>query len=91
MKPPQYLVELGLEEADIYWKLNRAMYGLRKAPKKWEETRNAGLKTLVIEPNEEGENPLSLLQCTEAKNIWKIQELQDGGSHKVIGNNINAR
>ena len=56
VKPPQYMVELGLEDSAVYWKLNRAMYGLRKAPKKWEETRNAGLKTLIIEPKEEGEN-----------------------------------
>ena len=48
VKPPQYLVELGLEDPKTYWKLNRAMYGLRKAPKKWEETRNAGLKDLVV-------------------------------------------
>ena len=85
VKPPQYLVELGLEESNIYWKLDRAMYGLRKAPKKWEETRNAGLEALTVEPKEEGETQLSLLQCSNAKNIWMIRELQEDGSHKMVG------
>ena len=67
VKPPQYLVELGIEEPNIYWKLNRAMYGLRKAPKKWEETRNAGLKVLSAEPKEAGDKPLSLLQCSKER------------------------
>ena len=67
VKPPQYLVELGLEEPNTYWKLIRAMYGLRKAPKKWEDTRNAGLKVLTVEPKEAGGKPLSMLQCSSAK------------------------
>ena len=84
-KPPQYVVELGLEDPKTYWKLNRAMYGLRKAPKKWEETRNAGLATLILEPKEDGDKQLSLLQCPGAKNIWMIRELQDDGSHIIVG------
>ena len=55
------------------------------APKKWEETRNAGLATLIIEPKEDGDKQLSLLQCPGAKNIWMIRELQDDGSHIIVG------
>ena len=69
-----------------FWKLNRAMYGLRKAPKKWEETRNAGLKELIVEPKEKGDKQLSLVQCSGAKNIWMIKELQNGGRHLTVGN-----
>ena len=43
------------------------MYGLRKAPKKWEEARNAGLKELMAEPQELGEKRLSLLQWHNRK------------------------
>ena len=79
------MVELGLEDPNIYWKLNRAMYGLRKAPKKWEEARNAGLKELTVEPKEEGDKQLSLFQCSKAKNIWMIRELQEDGSYDIVG------
>ena len=85
VKPPQYLVEIGLEEANIYWKLDRAMYGLRKAPKKWEETRNAGLKELTVEPKTKDEKQLSLIQCNHAKNIWMIRELQEDGTYRMVG------
>ena len=61
------------------------MYGLRKAPKKWEETRDAGLKDLVVDPLESGERPLSLLQCSSAKNIWMIREHQENGDVNIIG------
>ena len=37
IKPPSFLIEFGLEEPDIYWKLKKAMHGLRKAPHKWEQ------------------------------------------------------
>ena len=73
------------KKTNVHWKLNKAMYGLRKAPKKWEETRNAGLKELVVEPQEPGEKQLSLVQCSSAKNIWLIRERQDDGTMKIIG------
>ena len=85
VKPPQYLIELGLEEPNVYWKLNRAMRGLRKAPTTWEEIRNAGMKELVVEPTEPGDKQLSLTQCLGAKNIWVIREHQEDGSVTHIG------
>ena len=46
VKPPTFLIQLGIEEEGVYWKLTKAMYGLRKAPKKWEETRDAGMRNM---------------------------------------------
>ena len=43
VKPPNFLVKLGIEEEGIYWKLTKAMNGLRKA-RKWEEARDACMK-----------------------------------------------
>ena len=42
--PPKLLTDLGIEEENVVWKLNNALYGLKRAPKKWELTRNSELK-----------------------------------------------
>ena len=70
IKPPRYLVELGIEEEGVYWKLNTAMYGLRKAPKKWEETRDTGLNTMKVQPKEDGQGILWVSQCPQAKKTF---------------------
>ena len=42
--PPKFIINLGLEQEGILWKLDRALYGLKRAPKKWEQTRDSWLK-----------------------------------------------
>ena len=31
--PPKFLVDLGIEEEFVVWKLNNALYGLKRSPK----------------------------------------------------------
>ena len=52
--PPKFLVELGIEEEHVVWKLNNALYGLKRAPKKWELTRNEQLKTMKFDQEDDG-------------------------------------
>ena len=66
VKPPQFLLDLGIEEPGVYWKLTKAMYGLRRAPKKWQDTRDEGLKQMIIPPEKEGEVEITLQQCRGA-------------------------
>ena len=35
VKPPALLAILGLIPEGVYWKLKKALYGLRKGPKNW--------------------------------------------------------
>ena len=44
VRPPPLAVLLGLAETDELWMLLRALYGLRVAPKAWEEERDRVLK-----------------------------------------------
>ena len=69
--PPQFLIDLGLEQPGIVWKLNNALYGLKRAPKKWEMCRNAELKTMKYDYSDDG-SYLWLDQCPSGKNIWEV-------------------
>ena len=45
--PPKLLVVLGIAQESIVWKLNSALYGLKRAPKTWELTRDEHLKNAL--------------------------------------------
>lgn len=48
IRPPPALVRLGLVAPNILWIALRAIYGLRKAPKLWEQERNLMLDHRVL-------------------------------------------
>ena len=48
IRPPPVLVRLGLIAPHVLWLALRAIYGLRKAPKLWEEERNRMLDHRVV-------------------------------------------
>ena len=70
--PPKFLVDLGIEEEHVVWKLNNALYGLKRAPKKWELTRNEQLKKMQFDPEADGSYKF-FEQCPNGNNIWKIK------------------
>ena len=48
IRPPPVLVRMGLIAPHVLWLALRAIYGLRKAPKLWEEERNRMLDHRVV-------------------------------------------
>ena len=70
--PPKFIINLGLEQEGILWKLEHALYGLKRAPKKWEKTRDTWLSQLIIPLNDEDNSVLKFVQCENGKNVWKI-------------------
>eukprot|EP00971_Amphidinium_carterae_P041804 821577-Amphidinium_carterae.1 len=45
LRPPAVLVRLGLLKEDDLWIATRAVYGLRSAPRLWEQSRDEVLQT----------------------------------------------
>eukprot|EP00971_Amphidinium_carterae_P173082 3431322-Amphidinium_carterae.1 len=45
LRPPAVLVRLGLLKEDDIWTATRAVYGLRSAPRLWEQSRDDVLQT----------------------------------------------
>eukprot|EP00971_Amphidinium_carterae_P310145 6163010-Amphidinium_carterae.1 len=45
LKPPAVLIKLGLLKENDIWIATRAVYGLRSAPRLWEESRDDVLRT----------------------------------------------
>ena len=46
MRPPKILVEVGVVQPGVVWKIKKALYGLRTSPIAWETERNSTLKSL---------------------------------------------
>ena len=46
MRPPKILVQAGVVQAGIVWKIKKALYGLRTSPIAWETERDNTLKSL---------------------------------------------
>ena len=45
MRPPKILVEVGVVQSGIVWKIKKAVYGLRTSPIAWETERDNTLKS----------------------------------------------
>ena len=70
VQPPAVLVRLGLVPQGVMWKLKKALYGLRCAPKRWSQKRDSILSGLTCNVNGE---KASFEQCKTTKGLWKIK------------------
>ena len=70
VQPPTILVRLGLVKPGVMWKLKKALYGLRCAPKRWGEERDATLNGQTVEVDGE---QATMQQCETAKGVWKLK------------------
>ena len=48
MRPPKKLVDVGVVQSGIAWKMKKALYGLRTSPMAWETERDNSLKSLTV-------------------------------------------
>ncbi len=71
MKPPSELVKMGIVAKDTIWKCKRACYGLKEAPKMWEEHRDALLHQLEWK---DGNDNYYLSQSQVHPSLWYIMK-----------------
>ena len=81
IQPPSILYRLGLISRGIIWRAARAIYGLRKSPKLWEQERNSELNDAQLLP--ESQDQLGVLTLREVTSGFWI--VQDGHGNLVGG------
>ena len=72
IRPPPALVKLGLVSPHVLWMALRAIYGLRKAPKLWEEERNKTLDHRVLKQTPDSKLGDVTMQPLES-GAWLLQ------------------
>ena len=75
IRPPKFLVELGVCNASDVWVLNRALYGLRESPRLWGQHRDEKLRDLTFRV---GSDDYFLKQSMIDEALWDIRKC---GSH----------
>ena len=81
VSPPAILRRLGLVQPDVYWKLKKALYGLRCAPKKWGIERDATMTDMKVQLDKK---VAVLKQCTTAKGVWKVMVGSDIQGYLIV-------
>ena len=67
LRPPRWLVELGLAEPDEYYSLGKVLYGFKEAPAWWSEHRDSKLLTAAF-------LGCHLEQGTSDPSLWRIMK-----------------
>ena len=65
IQPPSILYRLGLISRGVIWRAARAIYGLRKSPKLWEQERNSHLNDARLLPK--SSDQLGVITLREAR------------------------
>ena len=69
VQPPAILVRMNLVKPGVLWKLKKALYGLRCAPKKWGQTRYVTLQhSECVADNMKG----TVKQCARSRGVWTV-------------------
>ena len=80
IQPPSILYRLGLISKGTIWRAARAIYGLRKSPKLWEQDRNSELNNAQLAPEPQDQlGNLTLQEVTSG--FWIIQD----GHGRLVG------
>ena len=73
IRPPPVLVRMGLIAPHVLWLALRAIYGLRKAPKLWEEERNRILDHRVVNIHWQCCNAAFRVWCMASAGEWGMR------------------
>ena len=81
---PKFIVDLGIEEENVAWKLSNALYGLKRSPKKWGLTRNGNSKKSISTNRRMGATTVS--NNAHMGNVWNvIQHQPEAQTFKLDG------
>ena len=69
VKPPYFLIQLGLIEAGQRWRVRRALYGLQTSPKDWAVYRDSEMRSMVVHTKE----PSTLTQSQTDDSMWLVR------------------
>jgi hypothetical protein len=73
LKPPYIYVKAGLIEADEYWLVKKAIYGLKESPLLWSKERDRKLAKIIIEVEKDGISEQYILKKLKSDpNTWHI-------------------
>ena len=73
IQPPSILYRLGLISRGVIWRAARAIYGLRKSPKLWEQERNSELNDAQLLPD--SQDQLGILTLQEVTSgFWIVRD-----------------
>ena len=81
MRPPKVLADAGVAMGDEVWVIERALYGLRSAPRSWGQERDRVLREMRAGVNER----FRLEELVTEKGIWKIIDVGRDGMRKTKG------
>ena len=76
VKPPAFLVQMGMAGPNELWEAVRAFYGFREAPRKWSDFRDFTIRRLKIKAK--GGVELRLESLISEPNLWKVKEVDTG-------------
>ena len=80
VKPPALLEQFKLNKSGTYWKLNRAVYGLRISPRLWGKERDLQLKRMRFGLKRQ---KLKAIQSSIDVALWiLVEDVQQDFDHK---------
>ena len=69
VKPPYFLIQLGLLEVGERWRVRRALYGLQTSPRDWAVYRDKEMREMVVHTSE----PSTLAQSQTDDSMWFVK------------------
>ena len=82
VKPPSFLVELGILEHNDRWWVRKALYGLPTSPRDWSNYRDKELRETVLEWNG---GRYCLFQSKADESLWFLRSVFEGGVGEIAG------
>ena len=79
--PPALLFRLGLVNAGVLWKLQKALCGLICAPKRWGVARDDVLNIQLVNL---GEHNATMEQCKTTKGLWKLKLKNEAVGYRMV-------
>ena len=82
VKPPSFLMELGILKDNDRWWVKKALYGLPTSPKDWGTYRDQEFKTFELQLKEQG---YVLCQSKADESLWFLRSTGEGGLGEISG------
>ena len=82
VKPPGFVVELGLLAADDRWYVRKALYGLPTSPRDWGDYRDSVFRTFAVEKDGVSHG---LFQSKSDESLWLLRTVGADGAGAIVG------